>query len=105
MLSRVKLQVELPVVHPELMAYPDGTVQAPIVDGLAAVAVSVIWPVFATEVKQVPEAVPPVSVQVMPAGLLVTDPLPVLAKATVTVLLSVNVFCATNPDVPPVALK
>ena len=105
MLSRVKLQVELPVVHPELMAYPDGTVQAPIVDGLAAVAVSVIWPVFATEMEQVPEAVPPVSVQVMPAGLLVTDPLPVLAKATVTVLLSVNVFCATNPDVPPVALK
>ena len=63
-------------------------------DGLVGVAVSVTVAVFPTETEQVPDAVPPVSVQVMPTGLLVTDPLPVLAKATVTTLLSVNVFCA-----------
>jgi hypothetical protein len=41
----------------------------------------------------------------MPAGLLVTDPLPVLAKATVTFLLSVNVFCACDCDALPTAVR
>ena len=73
-----------------------GTLQAPIVDGLVGVAVNVTWAEFPTETEQVPDDVPLVSVQFMPAGLLVAVPLPVPAKATVTSLASVKVVCACD---------
>src|ERR1700756_3165978 len=103
-LSSVKEQFELPVPQPELIVYPEGIVQAPIVDGVVGVAVSVTVAVFPNETEQaVPDAAPPVSVQENPEP--VIEPLPVPAKARVTTLLSVNVFWAWRPDTLPTAVK
>jgi hypothetical protein len=75
------------------------------VDPEAPVAVSVsVAVLLKLTLLQVPEAVPPVLVQlnwVVWVGLdvLVTVPLPLPAKAMVTPLSSLNAVCATKPDV------
>ena len=79
----------------------------PTVEGELGVAVSVTVSVLPKPLLEhnVPEAVPPVLVQLrLPLPPLdVTLPLPVPEKASVTVLLSVNVVCACEME--PLAVR
>ena len=108
LLFRLNLQVVLVLVQvPLVIVAPPATIQPPNVDGALGASVSVTVSVFPKELLQVPLGEPAVSVQVMLPlpPLLVTEPLPVPENATVRDLLSVNVICAVNADVFPVAVN
>ena len=103
--SSVNVQPFTPAAQPELTVYPAGTVQFVTVDALFGAAVNVTVAVLPTETLQVPLAVPAVSVQLRPLGLLVIVPVPPPEVVNVTVLLSVNVFWACKPELAPTAVR
>ena len=99
--------VLLPEVQPELIVSPV-VAQVVMAEPLFTAAVKLTTSLLFKLALQVPEFAPAVSVQLNSgdgAPVLVTEPLPLPEKVSVRGLLSVKVFCAWNPDVPPVAVK
>ena len=102
----VLVVVQVPAVMLLAPLDPVGTFQPPNVAGAVGVSVRVTVALFAKPLsEQVPEDAPEVLVQLILPGLLVTEPVPVPAKATVKVLLSVNVVCAWETAPTAVRVK